>query len=94
MQGAAKDRANFLQWEGEVPSRSSMKITTWNARGLNAPSKKRLLKHNLKSFNFDIVLIQESQLNALEITKISRFLGVWCSVFHESSGASRGLGIL
>ena len=71
-----------------------MKITIWNARGLNAPSKKRLLKHNLKSFDFDIVLIQETKLNMVEVAKIDRILGVWCSMFQESLGTSRGLGIL
>ena len=52
------------------------------------------MKHNLKSFNSDIVLIQESKLNTVEINKLSRSLGVWCSAFQESSGASGGLGIL
>ena len=71
-----------------------MKITTWNARGLNAPSRKRLLKHNLKAFDSDIVLIQETKLNNLEEVKINKTIGVWSSIFQESLGASKGLGIL
>ena len=71
-----------------------MKLTTWNARGLNAPSKKRLLKHNLKYFNSDVIVIQESKLNSLEIDKFSRMFGVWCFTFHESLGAFGGSGIL
>ena len=71
-----------------------MKLTTWNARGLNAPSKKRLLKHNLNSFNSDVILIQESKLNRVEIDKFSKMLSIWRSVFQESRGASGGLGIL
>ena len=77
-----------------MPSCLGMKLTTWNARGLNAPRKKRLLKHNLKYFNFDVILVQESILNSLEIEKFSRMLGVCCFMFQESIGASGGLGIL
>ena len=58
-----------------------MKLTTWNARGLNAPSKKRLLKHNLNAFNSNIILIQEAKLSKVEIDKFSKMLGIWRSVF-------------
>ena len=71
-----------------------MKITSWNARGLNAPSKKRLIKQYLKSFNSDIILIQETKLNKLEGSKLSRMIGLWDSIFIEATGASGGLGII
>ena len=52
-----------------------MKITTWNVRGLNAPSKKCLLKRNLTLFNSDILLLQETKLNKEEGLKINQKLG-------------------
>ena len=58
-----------------------MKITTWNARGLNAPRKKRLLKHNLKIFESDIILVQEEKLNKVEGMKLDKMLGLWGSIF-------------
>ena len=54
-----------------------MKITTWNATGLNAPGRKRLLKHNLKAFESDIILIQETKLNREEDHKLEKKLGSW-----------------
>lgn len=70
-----------------------MKITSWNSRGLNAPSKKRLIKQYFKSFNSDIILIQETKLNNLEGSKLSKMIGLWDSIFTEAIGASGGLGI-
>ena len=71
-----------------------MKITTWNARGLNAPSKKRLLKRNLTLFDSDIILLQETKLNQEEGLKMKQKLGKWTSLFQQSQGASGGLGII
>lgn len=71
-----------------------MKITTWNARGLNAPSKKRLLKKNLKVFEFESILLQETKLNKEEETKLEKKIGSWNIKLHESRGASRGLGFI
>ena len=62
-----------------------MRITTWNARGLNAPSKKRLIKQYLKSFNSEIILIQEKNLNKSEGAKLNKSLGLWDSVFGIQS---------
>ena len=70
-----------------------MKITTWNARGLNAPSKKRLLKHNLKQFKSEIVMIQETKLKE-EGIKLEKILGNWNVNLLESRGASGGLGMI
>ena len=76
-----------------MPSQRDMKITTWNARGLNAPCKKRLVKLNLKSFDSDIILIQETKLNKDDAIKLDKMLGLWSSLFQEYVGASGGLGI-
>ena len=67
-----------------------MKITTWNARGLNAPIKKFLLKHNLKQFDSKIIMLQETKLNKEEGIKLGKKLGSWNINLHESRGASRG----
>ena len=69
-----------------------MRITTWNARGLNAPSKKRTLKHNLNKFESDIILLQETKLNKSEGAHLGKLIGNWSIVTKESIGASRGLG--
>ena len=71
-----------------------MRITRWNARGLNAPSKKGLIKQNLNKFNSDIILIQETKLSLAEGSKLARSLGIWQFVFLEARVASGGLGIL
>lgn len=71
-----------------------MRITTWNARGLNAPSKKRILKHNLKNFESDIILIQETKLNKSESSSLGRSIGNWSLIRQEASGASGGLGVI
>ena len=71
-----------------------MRITTWNARGLNAPSKKRILKHNLKNFESDIILIQETKLNKSESSSLGRSIGNWSLITQEAAGASGGLGVI
>ena len=71
-----------------------MKITTWNFRGLNAPRKKCLLKHNLTLFDSDIILIKETKLNKEEGIKLSQKLGIWKLEFKQSQGASGGLEII
>lgn len=71
-----------------------MKITTWNARGLNAPSKKRLLKQNINLFDSKIILLQETKLNYIEGIKLGKKLCNWSITMQESLGASRGLGFI
>jgi len=41
-----------------------MKITTWNIRGLNGTSKRRILKNRLFAQHPDIVLLQESKCSS------------------------------
>ena len=71
-----------------------MKITSWNARGLNAPSKKRLLCQNLKAFESDIIMLQETKLNKDEYEKFNKKIDLWKTTLVESNGASRGLDVL
>ena len=71
-----------------------MKITSWNARGLNSPGKKRILKQHLTNFNSDIILLQETKLSLDEGSKLAKSLGLWQVVFLEARGASGGLGII
>ena len=77
-----------------MPSQGAMKLTTWNARGLNAPSKKHLLKRNLTLFDIDILLLQETKLNKEERQKLGQKLGKWKIELQHSQGASGGLGII
>ena len=56
-----------------------MKIMTWIARGLNATSKKCLLKENLKHFESKIIMLQETKLNKEEGCKFEKKLGNWNS---------------
>ena len=57
-------------------------------------AKKRLIRHYLKKFNSEIILIQETKLNKIEGSKLSLMLGMWNSIFIEATGASGGLGII
>jgi exonuclease III len=41
-------------------------IFYWNRRGLNKPSKRTLLSHNLKSNNIDILGIQETKMEEIK----------------------------
>ena len=71
-----------------------MRIITWNTRGLNAPSKQRVLKCNLTLFESDIIMIQENKLNKEEGDKLRKRLGRWNAEMKESDGASSGIGII
>lgn len=71
-----------------------MKITTWNARGLNAPRKKCILKQNLKHFESEIIILQETKLNKEECIKLEKKIGSWNFYLHESRGALGGLGMI
>ena len=39
----------------------SMKIISWNARGLGSSNKRRVVKDFLRSENLDVVMIQETK---------------------------------
>ena len=71
-----------------------MRITSWNTRGLNAPSKQWLLKCNLSLFESNIISIQETKLNKEEGDKLGEKIGRWKVEMKESNGASGGMGII
>ena len=77
----------------EVPSQDAMRITTWNARGLNAPSKKGLIKQYLSTFKSKIILIQETKLTLDEGTKLDRLLRVCQSTYQVENGSAGGLAL-
>jgi len=72
-----------------------MKLISWNVRGLNSPSKHRMIKNLIQQEKPSLVFLQETKSNN---TAIERILNkVWsgnCSVSVDASGASGGLAIL
>jgi len=72
-----------------------MKLISWKVRGLNSPSKHRMLKNLIQQEKPTLVFLQETKSNN---TVIERILNeVWsgsCSVLVDASGASGGLAIL
>lgn len=40
-----------------------MKVLSWNIRGLNAPSKQRLVRSVRLRYEVDVVLLQETKLD-------------------------------
>lgn len=94
MQRIEEDRSVIKCGEGEGPSQRNARIMIWNVSGLNSPSKKRLLKHNLKTFDSDIILLQETKPNKEGGIKINKMLGFGDSNFQESEGAAGRLGLI
>ena len=71
-----------------------MRITTWNARGLNAPSKKRIIKQYLNKFESEIILLQETKLSIDEGIKLNKTLGIQQSIYQAANGSAGGLGVI
>ncbi|GLJ41464.1 hypothetical protein SUGI_0858130 [Cryptomeria japonica] len=71
-----------------------MKVLTWNVRGLNAPNKKRILKHCILASKPELTLIQETTLNQFEIGVFKKKLGHIEWEVIPAVGASGGLGII
>jgi len=72
-----------------------MKLISWNVRGLNSPSKHRMLKNLIQQEKPTLVFLQETKSNSVVIERILN--KVWfrsCSVSVDASGASGGLAIL
>jgi len=69
-----------------------MKITTWNIRGLNGTSKRRILKNRLFTQSPDLVLLQESKCstNGIEMLKKLFAKGFQCTSI-EAIGKAGGL---
>lgn len=71
-----------------------MKIITWNVRGLNAPKKQRILKCCISDSKPNLMLIQETKMNASEISLFEQKLGVRQLKHSPATGASGGLAII
>jgi len=70
-----------------------MKILTWNTRGLGDRSKRMVIKRSLKRLNPDLVLIQETKKDSIDINIIKE---LWSSkdigwAFVEAIGRSGGI---
>jgi hypothetical protein len=71
-------------------------IFCWNRRGLNKPTKRRLLSHNLKSNNTDIVGIQETKIEEIKersLLAISSSITHWITKSSESNSERLLVGI-
>lgn len=69
-----------------------MRVLNWNARGLNAPKKRRILKDLILDNSIDLIAIQETKKEnfSLRILKsISHRFDTW--VWVESKGRSGGI---
>ena len=70
-----------------------MKILAWNTRGLGDKSKRMVIKRSLKRLNPDLVLIQETKKDSIDINIIKE---LWSSKdigwsFVEAIGRSGGM---
>ena len=43
----------------------SLRLLSWNVRGLNNPQKREVCKNILKEWRYDIVCLQETKLSSL-----------------------------
>lgn len=71
-----------------------MKIISWNVRGLNAPSRNRLIKSQMDLIKCDIIMLQETKLSQGSADVLFSSWKRWNFVSHPASGASGGLALL
>jgi exonuclease III len=72
-----------------------MNIISWNVRGLNAPSKHRMLRKRIIQEKAEIVMLQETKCDMRTIRSIAQKVWKGCAVeVIEAEGASGGLAIL
>jgi len=72
-----------------------MKLISWNVRGLNSPSKQRMLKDLIQLEKPSVLFLQEKKGNSATLEKVLN--KVWlgnCSVSVDTFGASGGLAII
>lgn len=73
----------------------SMKVISWNIRGLNSPRKCRLLKNMLMQEKSNILFLQETKCNSTVLEKIAA--KAWPGglvIVVDAQGASGGLEVL
>jgi exonuclease III len=51
-----------------------LRLISWNVRGLNNPQKREVVKHLLREWQCDIVCLQETKLDGLDLQMV-RSLG-------------------
>jgi len=69
-----------------------MKITTWNIRGLNVTSKRRILENRLFSQHLDIVLLQESKCSSKSMETLKKLISnSHQCISIDAIGQARGL---
>ena len=73
---------------------STMKIISWNVRGINASNKRQRVKQVIDSMQEDIILLQETKLSQSNFYKIVSKWKKWNSFHAQGMGASGGLAIL
>jgi hypothetical protein len=91
--GGSKRRT--VQWRVIVID-MSMRIISWNVRGLNDGNKRLQVRHLLKQWKADLVCLQETKLQSLSRSLIGSLWGGhhvdW--LFVGSNGASGGILLL
>lgn len=71
-----------------------MRLLSWNVKGINAPDKWCLIKHQIDETKGDVWLLQEIKWHQDKIDKRLRSWKQWNGLIRQSDGASGRLGIL
>jgi exonuclease III len=72
-----------------------MKITSWNIRGMNDPSKQWMMKKIISMMKVDIVLLQETKCDKGNIRRITQRIWPGCEAkWIVAEGASGGVATL
>ena len=58
----------------------SLRLLSWNVRGLNNPQKREVCKNFLKEWRCDVVYLQETKLGSLNSTIVR---SLWGSPFTD-----------
>ena len=75
-------------------SLSTMKIISWNVRGINASDKRQRIKQVIDSLQADIILLQETKLSKDNFDNSIAKWKKWNSFQSQGMGALGGLAIL
>ena len=79
------------QSHSSIDGNVSLKVISFNARGLRTHKKRRALFHIFKKKNYDIICIQESHLIKSDSSLIDKD---WCSKYHLAEGTKNSKGLL
>lgn len=69
----------------------SMRLSTWNVKGLGNPIKRKKIMTSLKRNNYDVVFLQESHMSSEESEKLCRG---WVGHVFYSTGSSKSRGVI